>query len=172
MPIQTGCSPYGARCSAQPTVTRVRLAAISRARVTIRSAGTPEISSAQRRRLGDAVGLAQQIALEGLVPCGVAVEERAVVQPLGHQRMRDPEHHGHIGTGTGGHPFGRHLGQIVLERAERNEAHAVVGGGMQIRAHLMGGHAARADEGVLDRQTAERTTSSALSMICRQLVAN
>ncbi len=78
------------------------------------------------------------------------------MQPLGYQRMGDPEHHGHIRPGTGGHPFGRDLGQIVLQRAERNEPHAVVGGGVQIRAHLMRGHAAGADEGVLDRQTAER----------------
>ena len=48
---QNGCSPWWLRCSDQLMLTVVRVAAISRARLTMREAGMPVIFSAQAASL-------------------------------------------------------------------------------------------------------------------------
>ena len=74
----------------------VRLPAACCASAVISSAGKPQIADAQVGILRLAVVAAEEIGLENLVADAVSVEKGAVVQPLGHQRVRDTEHQRHI----------------------------------------------------------------------------
>ena len=123
--------------------------------VTIRSAGTPEMPSAQARswrrhrsRPADSARTCHTRAVKrsrNARSCRPSVTSVCAMPSM--TATSDP---GLVGTHSAGTSA-----RSSLQRAERHEAHAIVRGGVQIRAHLMRGHAPGADEGVLDGQSAE-----------------
>ena len=144
-------------------MTRVR-------RPTARRASADDLvrrQAADRRRPGRilrlAVAAAEEIGLERLPADAAAVEEGAVVPPLGDQRVRQPQHQRDIGAGADRVPDRLDPGrQIVAQRADQVEFDAAPARRLQIAAGDVLARAAAADIVVFERHAAKGQHQRAL----------
>ena len=115
-----------------------------------------------------AVVAAEEIALEGLPADAVPVEEGAVVQPFGHQRVGEAEHQRDIGAGADRLPLRVDLGrQVVAHRADQVKLDAAPARrGEPVARDVLAG-AAAADIAVLQRHAAEGEHERALARPAR-----
>ena len=108
------------------------------------------------RRLRLAVALAREVGAEALETDAMAIEERLVVAVFGYQPMGDAQHQGGVAVGTRGQPLGlEKISQVIAQRADVDERHAVVTARREGLAQDVAGQAARFDLGVAQRRAAE-----------------
>ena len=106
--------------------------------------------------LDDAVCRSRQVALEGVVSGGAAVQELAVVQSLRCQGVREAEHQGGIGRGDQRIPPGVQLsGQVRADGADQRDPDPAGCEGGEMTRGGVPGHPAGRDEDVLLRDAAE-----------------
>ena len=136
----------------------MRRPAMRRASAVISSAGRPQIAAAQRGVFRLAVARGRGDRRSKTLPAdAVAVEKCAVVQPLGHQRMREAEHQRDIGAGADRMPDRRRSPPADRRAAGRSDGtRRRAGAPRASRARAMcSARAAAADIVVLQRHAAK-----------------
>ena len=107
--------------------------------------------------LGHAVGLAEQVALERVVAGRAGVQELLVMQALGGQRVREPEHQRDVRRRDHRVPLGVQVaGQVRAERADQHDLGSVGRELREIAGGAVRGHPARGDGHILLGDAAER----------------
>ena len=105
---------------------------------------------------GDAVGVAEEVGLEGVVAGGVAGEEGGVVEAFGDEGVGEGEHDRDVGAGAERVPAGVEVvGEVVADGGEEFDGGAAGGEGAEVVADGVAGGAARGDIGVFDGHAAE-----------------
>ena len=105
----------------------------------------------------DAVVLAEHVRDETIGAVTVALDERGIVQTFADERVSEAEHHRDVAQRRERIPARLRLRHhVVAQRREVRDLHAAAVRRIEMLAQMMAGVAARRDERVLQRQTAER----------------
>ena len=116
------------------------------------SASTSAMAAAQSASFR----LAHEVGEPALVPGAAALQEGAVVQALGHQRVGQPEHDGRVGGGPRPDRLDlRHGGEVIADRRDAHQLDPRRRDAVQPALDRVGAEPARIDLRVLERQAAE-----------------